>query len=235
MAMDTPVAEDAGEPATPGLLRLPSELRLEIYGSLTHPKSRKNPYAHFGSDHYHISKRSFQLPILQVCRQLRYEATPYWYGPYYLKAQFRDVRGYDLEIERSFHEIGTEELLKWLQTVELQVLQCMKGVQMVHLPHTCKTWEEGFSNYETTAIGFEKHMTSATFNYIGACCRAKTEFDEGGKTLVQMFIRKVENRPTLIKQELLVLVEQLRALNDDFEHNAWKEKIHGDYIGDESD
>ena len=102
-----------------GLLRLPSELRFQIYDILS--ADEQSNYALPFKDNVSLSPELFGIPIARVCRQLRYETIPYFYSGLWLEV-----------VDRNGCAEGC-----WVRAVDQWALMCMKGVRFVPSSHEC--------------------------------------------------------------------------------------------------
>jgi hypothetical protein len=69
--------------ATPGLLRLPPEIRHQIYELLAADKSKASRYnlsLYPSDDRIWRRTQLFKFPIAHVCQRLRYEAISFFYS-----------------------------------------------------------------------------------------------------------------------------------------------------------
>ena len=200
---------EKNETSTPGLLRLPTELRLIIYNFLRSDKSSEIYQTPDMANIKHpvTSCRLLRLPLMQVCRLIRHEAIPIWYGQKYLHFDFAVSR----DLDNSFG---------WLRHVDLYSLTSMKGVTLQHCKHLCKTWSGDITTEETIVLGFGEFLTCATASYMGGCCDRKIEFDKAREVFVRHFKRRVEAAPESIKIELIRLVRQLFSFDRELSRGA---------------
>ena len=103
--------------ATPGLLRLPPEVRLQIYELLATDKLTLSPYISYNCARINNTEIS-KLPLIHVCKRLRYEAIPFFYSKVWWV------------IECSSHSSSDYDCVKLLQTFDPYALQCVKGVAL---------------------------------------------------------------------------------------------------------
>lgn len=198
---------------TPGMLRLLAELRVMIYRYLSNDKTSK-VYRIPDTHELRPTNRLFILPVLQVCQRIRHEAIPIWYGAHYLHI-FVPTRN---------PPACDPQLARWIQTIDRYALFSMKGVQIQHLPHSCKTWAEEIRVQETTIIGLQDTLSRTTANYIGGTCRYKELFDIIRDALLRDFGRNVRARPEAFKEELLQLVVNF-SFSDCFRPSLYSDRI----------
>ena len=102
-----------------GLLRLPTELRLQIYDILLADKYDICYTLPF-KNKISLSPRLYALPLPRICRQLRYDTIPFIYGKLWWEVD----------------EPGPAQI-KWLQTMDPFAIQCMKGLRIKGFHHYC--------------------------------------------------------------------------------------------------
>lgn len=204
MANSQPITLHHSELPTPRLLQLPAELRVMIYRFLCNDR-KSQVYAIPMAQEYRPGTRLFRLPILQVCRLIRHEAIPIWYGAHYLRI---------LVLTGCLHrELYSSQVKRWISTVDLYALFSMKGIKIKHLPRRAKTWAGELNVRETTIIGLQGTLSHAVANYIGGFCRKKELFDTIRDACLREFGRQVMARPERFKEELLQLVELFNYLD----------------------
>jgi hypothetical protein len=193
---DHEVAADADETTPiPGLLRLPTELRLQIYEILLADKWDKHyalPFKHTIS----LSPRLYALPLPRVCRQLRYETIPFIYGKLWWE----------------FDEPGLAPS-KWLRTMDPFAIQCMKGLRIKGFYHYCANTDwRGMCSIAYILVPFYSDSIKATTESL------RINSDVGRKRvdqrvgLIEHFARKIERDRSKTKetvQEMLIHLKEL--------------------------
>jgi hypothetical protein len=180
----------------PGLLRLATETRLEIFEMLLSEDKCKSVY---GIPEYEgmvwISRKFFGMfPLTRVCRRLRYEAIPVFYGRFRWMVDFLMPRRY---------------YVRWLRTIDPYALQCMKGVTLEHFTHRCPVGSLAWDG--RIDLDFDcKPVTVKVVNERQAtCCTGELANREKRALLAEEFAADIESDRRRTKEILMELLMQI--------------------------
>ena len=107
----------------PGLLRLPTEIRLQIFELLASEKvyfKRGNDDAPFELQYWTSTKIFKASAITRVCRRLRHEAIPIVYGNFRWIINFR--------VPLNLYRV-------WIETVDPYAFRCLQGITLKQFAH----------------------------------------------------------------------------------------------------
>lgn len=195
----TPSMEDGYTGTRPGLLRLPLEIRLQIYDSLvtnsyTTPVYRTGP--HICS--IWTSPKLFKLPVMQVCRQLRYETIPIFYDRSWWTIDF---------------SLSSDTTMEWLNAVEPYALQCMEGIILRGFRHVCSKGCAGWAErIEVDFVGGKVNVTSDHKEVLDAC-PAKESERQRRAFLANWYGKEIERDRTSTKEMVLEMVKRIEAVD----------------------
>ena len=182
-------------PTTPGLLRLPPELRLQIYRNLC-DDARGGQHCFPDGKPFSSERHPIRLPITQVCQLLRYEFVPYCYAKIYGAITFAQ-------------HWRLPRMLSWLQDADPYILRCLRGLQFMHSEHRCirRFCSRTCVSFEVITVRFRIDGAEVSKWDVWECCADKAEFDKARELLIQNFIRRVEGNMEGLREELMKLVE----------------------------
>ena len=183
--------------STPGLLRLPVELRLQIYELL------------FYDDWHpmHISPRTNQaltpprilnLPVMQVCQKLRNESLPLFYS----KTSWILTK-HDLTRRKHYIEAMDADVIEHLGGFNISTMSLRR------LGHGFRSEVEW---YEKIYFTCKRHLSKVSAVLIPILCTPELSEHEKRVEIVQRFAQDIEDDRSKIKEKLLQMLETLQAL-----------------------
>ena len=187
----------------PGVLRLPTEIRLQIYDLLPvgHDQSiRAESHPFCLND---ISQDIQEFHIMRVCRTIRYEAIQHLFSKLYWHLSFSP--------RRLPHTIPS------IKFTDPFIFQCLKGIKMWYFAHKCE-------NSGLDLVGIAGHADRRDRVYLHfvnedvkidvdrtSCCRIKTEVDQYRDQCLKDFADDKAGRRVNMKKALLKLIHQLEC------------------------
>ena len=143
----------AGQSYTPGLLRRPPEIRLQVYELLSSPYRAAVVYL------MESWSRLPNLPITRVCRLLRYESIPVLYR------HFKASGGFCPGPAPSFSH--------WLRTIDPCALKFTKGYRIGGYWHYCSFKLRDTPTCDEITIRFGKNGVEVTQEDLGKVLRTQ--------------------------------------------------------------
>jgi hypothetical protein len=181
---------------TPGLLRLATETRLEIFELILSDPKYKSVY---GIPEYEgmvwISRKFFGMfPLTRVCRRLRYESIPIFYGKFCWMVDFLMPRRY---------------YVRWLRTIDPYALQCMKGVTLEHFTHRCPVGSLAWDGRIDLEFDCKPVKMTVTNERQSSCCAGELVNREKRALLAKEFAADIESDRGRTKEIVLEMLMQI--------------------------
>ena len=197
--------DEGVQPASSALLRLPVELRLQIYETLYADSEQQRPYYWQGfylwrQDAEYICRESFpNLAITQVCRLLRSEAVPVLYGKYELVMNFR----YLWEAKLA---------LLWLHDADPFVVMSLQGVEVWDVTDLCRARRKVCRGNEVE-VDFNSYGAVRWMSQQTSLCDKDNQSKQELHSLVQRFSRNEIVEQDSLKRDLMHLLEDVMAFD----------------------
>ena len=121
MAEQGKTSSDNENIPVPGLLRLPCEIRLQMYNQLLHGNRSDSSCMH---NSFTPHKPILELAITQACRLLRNETLPIFYSNAYWLIE-------------SYDPTALEDIQSWLRDADPIILSSLKGIRLANLLDVC--------------------------------------------------------------------------------------------------
>ena len=193
------IAKTDETPSTPGLLRLPTELRIQIYEILLTYKVDTR-YAFPFENTISLSPRLYALPLPRVCRELRYEAIWFFYG-------------------RLWWEVDAPGCLQndWLQTMDPFAFQCMRGLRIGGFRHDCGHSDENSDERSRCyvywiLVAFGGDSIKVTTEHSRIECSVGRELLNRRLALIERCAEEIERDRNKTKEIVKKMLEQLEEL-----------------------
>ena len=183
----------------PGLFRLATEIRLQIFEVLLSEDICKSVY---GIPEYEgmvwISRKFFGMfPVTRVCRRLRNESIPVFYGKFRWMVDFLMPRRY---------------YVRWLRTIDPYALQCMKGITLEHFTHSCAVGSLAWDGRIDMEFDCKPIKATVGNERQATCCIGELENREKRAILAEKFAAEIERdrwRTKEIVMEMLMQIEDV--------------------------
>lgn len=177
----------------PGLLRLPLELRIEIYEFLLIPFLQPL-HSNVMDSTVDASQSLFKHPIVRVCRRLRYETIDWVHGQFILAIPFCSSKGH---FARSVH-------LSWLNRVDVYAVQCLKGIALMHFRDRCSAC--GQHDGDEIALEWSGGAARLRISPQPGCCPVKVLHDRRRAYLARTFVRETNAVASVTKRNAVNLI-----------------------------
>jgi hypothetical protein len=184
----------------PGLLRLPSELRIEVYEYLLMPDLQRLEKGVMDSMVV-SSLLLFRHPIVRICRRLRYETIDWLHGKFILAIPFCSSKDH-YHFARHIH-------LSWLNCVDSYTVQCLKGIAIMHLRDRCSSC--GQHDGDEFVVEWSEEATKLKFLPKHGCCPVKVLHDKRRAYLARRFVSEINAVGGVTKLNVFKLI---RAVED---------------------
>ena len=182
----------------PGLLRLPPELRFEVYEYLLTPVLLPDQSSIMNST-IDASTSLFKQSIGRVCRHLRYETTAWVHSQFILVIPFWLPEG---RFIRSIY-------LPWLHRVDSYAVQCLKGVVLTRFRDKCSSC--GQHDGDDVVVEWSGDLARLRNVPEPGGCPVKVLHDRRRAYLARTFVRETNAIGNVSK---LNLVNLIRAVDE---------------------
>jgi hypothetical protein len=177
----------------PGLLRLPPELRFEIYEYLLTPVLLPVG-SRITNSTIDASTSLFKHSVVRVCHHLRYETIAWVHSQFILVIPFWLPEG---RFIRSVY-------LAWLNCVDAYAVQCLKGIVMTNFRDKCSSC--GLHDGDEIVVEWSGDVVRLRIVPEPECCPVKVLHDRRRAYLARTFVREANAVGSVTKQNIINLI-----------------------------
>lgn len=182
----------------PGLLRVPTELRFEIYKYVLGLDVEDGLEKGVDNLPIMLSRQLFRYPLVRVCRRIRHEAIA-WTHKFPLT----------IPVGGSRSRFDPSIVLNWLNDVDVYTIQCLEGLSIKQFGDRCCSC--GIHNGDNITIDWSGGAARLEIFPVLGSCPVKLLHDKRRAYLARTFVKDTNAEGSITKLNVINLI---RAMED---------------------